>query len=176
MKSSNFPNKHRVGFTLVELVMVILLLSILAAVAIPNFIDFRTDAKNASAQGSVGALRSAISISLAAIQLKEDPTVPTPKYPTILEMASNAFTLSHPVLSGTFIMSPSSGIPKNPWSLSTVAPLFQTSVLNCNVTKTLIFSTTALDFRGWCYRETTGEIWANSNLNSGTANKTENAY
>jgi prepilin-type N-terminal cleavage/methylation domain-containing protein len=170
------PNNKPDGFTLVELVMVILLLSILAAVAIPNFIDFRTDAKNASAQGALGALRSALSVGVAAINLKEDPTVPTPKYPTLLELQANLFTVSHPQLSATYIMDPSSGIPKNPWSLSTLAAAFQNSIINCQLAKTIIFSTSGQDYRGWCYRETSGEIWANSNLNGGGAAKTENAY
>jgi prepilin-type N-terminal cleavage/methylation domain-containing protein len=164
------------GFTLIELVMVILLLAILAAIAIPNFIDFRTDAKNGATYGALGALRSAISIATAAVQLKEDPTVPTPKYPTIEEMQANIFTGSHPVLSGTAIMDPANGIPKNPWSISTLPVAHLNSIINCNVTKSLIDSTSNYDHRGWCYRETGGEVWPNSALNAGGAAKTENNF
>ena len=66
--------KLRRGFTLIELVMVILLLAILAAIAIPNFIDFRTDAKNSATSGAIGALRAAIVVATSAIDLKEDPS------------------------------------------------------------------------------------------------------
>jgi prepilin-type N-terminal cleavage/methylation domain-containing protein len=164
------------GFTLIELVMVILLLSILAAVAIPNFIDFRVDAKNAATQGAVGAIKSALAVATAAIALREDPTVLAPKYPTLIEMQFNTFSASHPTLSGTNIMDAANGMPRNPWSLSSLSGAIMASVINCNVQKSFINSTTAYDFRGWCYRETSAEIWANSNLNGGVAGKTENTY
>jgi prepilin-type N-terminal cleavage/methylation domain-containing protein len=123
-------SRHASGFTLVELVMVILLLSVLAAVAIPNFIDFRKDAKDGATKGSLGAVRSAITIARAAINLKEDPTVPTPKYPTAREMWANAFTASHPNLSGTNILDPAAGVPKNPWTTSSKASAFHNTMID----------------------------------------------
>ncbi|MFQ5901681.1 MAG: type IV pilin protein [Thermodesulfobacteriota bacterium] len=58
--------KDNKGFTLIELVMVIILVAILAAVAIPRFVDLSSDADDAAADGVLGGLRSGISIYYAS--------------------------------------------------------------------------------------------------------------
>ena len=153
--------------------MVILLVAVLAAVAIPQFQDFRNDARNAATRGSLGGVRSAIAIARAAIALREATTVP--QYPSWAEMQTNRFIGSvHPQLSGTAIMDASAGMPQNPWTQSTLPTSDFNTIVDCvGVTKGTL---TAPIQRGWCYDSGDGEFWANTSGNGGGAGNTENTY
>jgi type IV pilus assembly protein PilA len=52
-----FPSRRSGGFTLVELMIVLAIVGILAAIAIPNFIRMRDRAKIAEAKANLGAIR-----------------------------------------------------------------------------------------------------------------------
>ena len=58
------------GFTLVEIVMVIVIIGILAAIAVPQFVNLKTDAYIAASKGFAGALNASNSINVVGCAAK----------------------------------------------------------------------------------------------------------
>jgi MSHA pilin protein MshA len=127
--------RSREGFTLVELVIIIVVLGIIAAVAVPKYLDITSEAKESSCKASLGALRSGISIWYAREAARgNDPT-----YPPIDSLRTVNVVMDR-------------AIPENPYQ--TDAP----DSIVTGVTKGTVVGTRG----GWAYRELTGEIWPNT--------------
>ncbi|WP_341502863.1 type II secretion system protein [Gallaecimonas sp. GXIMD4217] len=57
--------KKQSGFTLIELVVVIIILGILAVTAVPKFIDLQSDARKSAMQGILGGVKGASNLAHA---------------------------------------------------------------------------------------------------------------
>lgn len=135
-----FRLKNNSGFTLIELVIIIVVLGILAAVAIPKYQDITSEAKEAAARASLGSLRSGITIFYA----NQAVTTGTATWPTLVELETAGTVMAQ-------------NLPANPYQLSANAP----DSIVTGVTKGTIVGTRG----GWAYLETSGEIWPNTSIN-----------
>ena len=76
----------RKGFTLIELMAVVLILAILAGVALPKFFNYQSQAREASCKGTLGGVRAGI----ANFSANEAISSGTAAYPTLAELTDGS--------------------------------------------------------------------------------------
>ncbi|MDX2115853.1 MAG: type II secretion system protein [Planctomycetota bacterium] len=105
------------AFTLIELIAVMVVLAVLAATAVPRYIDYRTRARSAAMQGLLGNVRTAIANFYANSSLTG-----TPAYPTLVQL-----TTEGTVVEGRFPANPYNSLnsvttaDSGSWTARTVA-------------------------------------------------------
>ena len=133
----NRRTNRRTGFTLIELIAVIVVLAILAGVALPKYFDYSAQARASSCKGTLGAVRSGIANFYMNSGLSGPET-----YPTYAQL--NAL--------GTVMQEP---IPANPYNNSNVVRDGDGTWVSGNPPVS--------GAQGWVYDQTNGKFWANTN-------------
>ena len=123
----------RGGFTLVELIVVIVVLAILAGIAIPKYFDYSVNAKQSACQGTLGGVRSAVSNFYANAAVSG-----TTAFPTLVQIQTTGTVMQE-------------AIAANPYNGSAV-------IAAATWTTSQAVSGTS----GWNYDAATGHFWANS--------------
>ncbi|WJW75532.1 type II secretion system protein [Thiohalobacter sp. IOR34] len=113
--------KRQSGFTLIELVMVIVILGILAAMAVPKFVDLSSSAETAAIRGISGAVKSAHAVAIADLQ----------GFPTVTQLAT--------YVNGEGVAAASTGIQVTVNSKTCTVPTYTDA--NCSTATTAVGDT-----------------------------------
>jgi len=144
------------GFTLVEILIVVIILGILAAIVIPQFTEASSDAKESSLVSNLQTLRS----QMGLYKIQHDDQYPNTgdggaTVDAVLANFISRLTAKTDIL-GAIDAAGDYGpymqiIPENPFQTNAAAPLFR-----------LDGDTTApgADTAHWCFDPDTGSVWA----------------
>lgn len=159
---------------MIELLMVIMLVAILGAVALPQFLDFRTEGKVAATQSLVSSIRSGIKLQYSQAILRCSATNGT--WPTLAAITANNITsgTSAPCTTAQItsaaerrFIDQGTTLPVNPFATDTSVSVLSSTGACASSTSPCTGLTNGTATTGdWCYEPATGSFWANSNMRS----------
>lgn len=127
------------GFTLIELIAVVVILAVLAGVALPKYFDYTTRAKESACKGALGGVRAGIANFYANAAIEDGAA----EYPTYDELTTTGEVMQE-------------ALPENPYNGSN-------EVRNADGEWRERNPPVRGD-QGWAYDEETGKFWANSDV------------
>ena len=143
----------RAGFTLIELMAVVLILAILAGVALPKFFDYQVTARQAACKGALGGIRAGV----ANFYANEAVTTGTAAYPTLAQLTTIGSVMQET-------------LPENPYGGTTANGVEAASKAEADARTILSASA-----NGWAYFAGTGGdaaiFYANTDSDPGTVDE-----
>ena len=154
------------GFTLVEILIVVVILGILAAIVIPQFTDASTEAKEANLKSTLQTVRSQIEL----YKIQHNDNLPDANDNDAFAACMTGYTN----VAGTTVAFDAVGalgpylqsMPKNPWIAGATAD--DTDFVTTNPAE-------GTGLTGWYFNTDTGAFGANDALECGDADATEHA-
>lgn len=107
------------GFTLIEMVVVIIILAILTILAAPKFMNLQDDARHAALQGLKGAMESAMGITYGKAVIQGLESLPTSHIP--LATGTIAMQFGYPEATASGIIAATGSIAGSDWVYITAA-------------------------------------------------------
>ncbi|MEE8459420.1 MAG: prepilin-type N-terminal cleavage/methylation domain-containing protein [Phycisphaerales bacterium] len=89
----NRTSTIRAGFTLIELMAVVLILAILAGVALPRFFDYQVRAREAACKGTLGGVRAGV----ANYYADQAITNGTAAYPSLAQLTTTGTVMQEAI-------------------------------------------------------------------------------
>ena len=169
--SMRFKNQR--GFSLIEILMVLVLIAVLAAIAINSFVNFKTEAADGALRADLKVIRTGIAVQYAQMQLRCSGVAGT--FPPFANVLANDITSGGaPCTTVQVAIASERTFVQGAFPVSPIGTL--ATVINCSgaatgCTRGNNTSCTAGAVGGftnnWCYNPANGEFWVDDDPAAG---------